>query len=312
MRFYLVAILSFTLIGIQGQILTGNVVDSKNNAIQGATLYWMFSSDGTSTSDNGFFRLERKPEHQFLITNFTGYQPDTTEVAPNELYIIIRLQEGLMLQTVNIQAERNSNSFSRLEPLNIESLEKKEFKKAACCSLSESFQTSNAVDVSYSNAVTGTKEIQFLGLRGLYTQFLIENRTAFDGILSTMGYDLIPGTWLDQVNILKGASSALHGSQSMAGAINVQLKKPDTDHPVYLNLFGDLHGRLESNLHLNKKWNDRKASGLYLNATTNASSRDHNEDSFQDEPKVNKVKGLIRNTFYSESFEGQLNAQVLN
>lgn len=118
--------------------------------------------------------------------------------------------------------------------------------------MSESFQTSNAVDVSYSNAVTGTKEIQFLGLRGLYTQFLIENRTAFDGILSTMGYDLIPGTWLDQVNILKGASSALHGSQSMAGAINVQLKKPDTDHPVYLNLFGDLHGRLESNLHLNK------------------------------------------------------------
>lgn len=73
--------------------------------------------------------MERKPEHQFLITNFTGYQPDTTEVAPNELYIIIRLQEGLMLQTVNIQAERNSNSFSRLEPLNIESLEKKEFKK---------------------------------------------------------------------------------------------------------------------------------------------------------------------------------------
>lgn len=69
--------------------------------------------------------------------------------------------------------------------------------------MSESFQTSNAVDVSYSNAVTGTKEIQFLGLRGLYTQFLIENRTAFDGILSTMGYDLIPGTWLDQVNILK-------------------------------------------------------------------------------------------------------------
>ena len=63
----------------------------------------------------------------------------------------------------------------------------------------------------------------------------------------------------------------------MAGAINVQLKKPDTDHPVYVNLFGDLHGRLESNLHLNKKWNDRKASGLYLNATTNTASRDHNK-----------------------------------
>lgn len=312
MRFYLMTIMAFAIFAIQAQTLTGNVVDSKNNAIQGATVYWLFSSDGTATSENGFFRINHKADHKFLVTSYTGYEADTTEIAPNETYVIIKLKEGVMLQTVNIQSERNSNSFSRLEPLNIESLEKKEFKKAACCSLSESFQTSNAVDVSYSNAVTGTKEIQFLGLRGLYTQFLIENRPAFDGILSTMGYDLIPGTWLDQVNILKGASSALHGSQSMAGAINVQLKKPDTDHPVYVNLFGDLHGRLESNLHLNKKWNDRKASGLYLNATTNTASRDHNNDSFQDEPKVNKINGLLRNTFYSESFEGQLNAQVLN
>lgn len=312
MRFYLMTIMAFAIFAIQAQTLTGNVVDSKNNAIQGATVYWLFSSDGTATSENGFFRINHKADHKFLVTSYTGYEADTTEIAPNETYVIIKLKEGVMLQAVNIQSERNSNSFSRLEPLNIESLEKKEFKKAACCSLSESFQTSNAVDVSYSNAVTGTKEIQFLGLRGLYTQFLIENRPAFDGILSTMGYDLIPGTWLDQVNILKGASSALHGSQSMAGAINVQLKKPDTDHPVYVNLFGDLHGRLESNLHLNKKWNDRKASGLYLNATTNTASRDHNNDSFQDEPKVNKINGLLRNTFYSESFEGQLNAQVLN
>ena len=312
MRFDLMRIMALAIFAIQAQTLTGNVVDSKNNAIQGATVYWLFSSDGTATSENGFFRINHKADHKFLVTSYTGYEADTTEIAPNETYVIIKLKEGVMLQTVNIQSERNSNSFSRLEPLNIESLEKKEFKKAACCSLSESFQTSNAVDVSYSNAVTGTKEIQFLGLRGLYTQFLIENRPAFDGILSTMGYDLIPGTWLDQVNILKGASSALHGSQSMAGAINVQLKKPDTDHPVYVNLFGDLHGRLESNLHLNKKWNDRKASGLYLNATTNTASRDHNNDSFQDEPKVNKINGLLRNTFYSESFEGQLNAQVLN
>lgn len=293
------------------QYFSGNVLDQQEKALQGVVVYWLNSQQGGTTNENGFFRLARKSEDSLLVLSYTGFQSDTLKIEPNQYFSVLHLNEGLVLKEVQVDANRNSNTFSRLNPLNIEGLEQKEFKKAACCSLSESFQTSNAVDVSYSNAATGSKEIQFLGLRGLYTQLLIENRPAYAGILSSTGYDLIPGTWLDKVNIQKGASTALYGAQSMAGAINVQLKKPHDDYPLYVNLFGDMHGRIEANVHLNKVWSEKNASGIYLNGSFNDVNKDHNGDSFQDDSKINRFNGLIRNTFFSNTWEGQLNGQAI-
>lgn len=293
------------------QYFSGNVLDQNEKPLQGVVLFWLSSQHGGSTNENGFFRLGRKSEDSLLVISYTGFQSDTIKIEPYQYFSVLHLNEGLILNEVQVDANRNSNTFSRLNPLNIEGLEQKEFKKAACCSLSESFQTSNAVDVSYSNAATGSKEIQFLGLRGLYTQLLIENRPAYAGILSSTGYDLIPGTWLDKVNIQKGASTALYGAQSMAGAINVQLKKPHDDYPLYVNLFGDMHGRLEANVHLNKVWSEKKASGIYLNGAFNDVNKDHNGDSFQDDSKINRFNGLIRNTFFSNTWEGQFNGQAI-
>jgi outer membrane receptor for ferrienterochelin and colicin len=311
LRKLIIILLIFQVRLIFAQNFTGNVLDQNENPLQGVLVFWLSSTTGTSTNENGYFRLTRIPENKILVISYTGFANDSIEIPADELFTLIHLKEGVILNEVQIDANRSSNTFSRINPLNIEGLEEKEFKKAACCSLSESFQTSNAVDVSYSNAATGSKEIQFLGLRGLYTQLLIENRPAFNGILSQMGYDLIPGTWLNKVNIQKGASTSIYGAQSMAGAINVQLKSPHDDYPVYFNLFGDLHGRMEGNLHLNKKWSAKRASGLYLNGTYHNAGNDHNQDGFQDDPQINRINGMIRNTFFSNTWEGQLNAQMI-
>lgn len=311
MRITIVFLLIINMHLAYGQTFSGNVVDQNQKALEGVLVHWLNAGEGMATNENGFFKLNRDPGQRYLVLSYTGYQKDTFDIPADQLFAILSLNEGLALQEVQVEDRRNSNTFSRLNPLNIEGLEQKEFKKAACCSLSESFQTSNAVDLSYSNAVTGSKEIQFLGLRGLYTHLLIENRPAFSGILSTAGYDLIPGTWLDKVNIQKGASTAIYGAQSMAGAINVQLKKPHEDYPVYANLFGDSHGRIEANLHLNQVWNEKRATGLYLHGSTHNANRDHNGDGFQDDPKIDRFNALIRNTFFSNTWEGQLNAQAI-
>ena len=50
-----------------------------------------------------------------------------------------------------------------------------ELSRAACCNLGESFTTNPSVDVSYSDAATGAKQIKLLGLSGTYVQMLAEN-----------------------------------------------------------------------------------------------------------------------------------------
>ncbi|MCC6753229.1 MAG: TonB-dependent receptor [Saprospiraceae bacterium] len=308
---FVLIILACCAVSSQAQALMGNVVDEQRQALIGASLHWLNTGSGTTTDANGFFRLERTPGVRNLVIRYTGYQADTVEISDTALLEVFVLREGIALTGVEVISERNSNAFSRLNPVNTESLLSKEFRKAACCSLSESFQTSNAVDVSYTNAATGSKEIQFLGLRGLYSELLIENKPAFAGILANAGYDLLSGTWLERVDIQKGASSVLNGANGMTGAINVQLKKPNEDHPVYANFFADGHGRLEGNLHLNQRWSEARSSGLYLNGTLQEQTRDHNGDLFQDEPRINRVNGLFRNTLLGHRFEGQVNAHAL-
>jgi len=296
---------------LEAQMFMGNVVDQNLQSLVGATVHWLESNTGTSTNDNGFFKLERKPGDHHLIISYTGFSKDTFVVDSEKSFEVFTLREGVILQTVDVQTNRNTNVFSRLEPHNVEKLEKGEFRKAACCSLAESFQTSNAVDISYTNAATGSKEIQFLGLRGIYMDLLMENRQSFSGIIAPFAFDYIPGTWMDRVDIQKGASSVVNGVQSMSGAINVQLKKPYEDVPLFLNLFGDLHGRVESNVHLNKRWNEARSSGLYLNTAFQQKNKDHNHDGFQDEAKTKRVNALIRNILFGQTLEGQINGQII-
>ena len=68
--------------------------------------------------------------------------------------------------------------------MNVEHVTERELLKAACCNLSESFETNPTVNVAYKDAVTGAKEIQLLGLGGIYSQLLTENIPNMRGIMA--------------------------------------------------------------------------------------------------------------------------------
>lgn len=293
------------------QVLTGIIKDNKDSVVIGAQVSFQESGNGTVTDQYGGFILQRAKSDNHLIIQFPGYNTDTLFVPNEQEFVQLKIIQDISLQPVEISGKRESYSFSIINPLNIETLNSEEFRKAACCTLAESFQTSNTVDLSFSNAVTGNREIQFLGLRGIYVQQLVENRPVFTGIMANLGYDYISGTWIDKVNILKGSGNTNYGLQGFTGAINVGLKKPDTDYPAFINLFGDLHGRIESNVHLNHSWNKKDHSGFYLQYIHHDGNGDHNHDGFRDDPKQDGINMLLRNTFYGHRWEGQANVQFI-
>ena len=306
-----IIILFLSALQAHSQILSGSVKNQKNEGLEGALIYFINSENGTQSDNEGKFVLFRDVNQDTLLVSYLGYASDTIILAKGQLTLNLVMDEGVQLKEITINANRPSHSFSLLNPLNVETLTSKEFRKAACCSLAESFQTSNAIDLSYNNAVVSNREIQFLGLRGAYTQQLIENRPVFTGILNTFGFDMVPGTWLSEVNILKGAGSAIYGAQSITGAINSKLVDPETDVPYYLNIYGDYHGRMEGNLHINRKFSPNAQSGIYLHASRHSGFRDHNNDGFYDDARATRLNAMIRNHYSSKNWEGQLNFQAL-
>ena len=151
-----------------------------------------------------------------------------------------------------------------------------ELLKAACCNLSESFETNPTIDVNFSDALTGTKQIKMLGLESPYMMISEENIPMIRGASQAYGLTFIPGTWIESIQITKGAGSIVNGFESISGQINTELKKPFTDLPLFINLFGSQMGRLEANVHINRKLSNRLSTGAYIHLNSNDERIDQN------------------------------------
>lgn len=295
----------------QAQNLTGRVADEAGQSLIGATLYWSGTQDGVVTDENGQFEIFRPAPPAFIVVQYVGYATDTLFIPPDMNEVTITLYSGVDLQTVEVKGESADLSFSTLQSINVETIGSGELKKAACCTLAESFETNASVDVSYSDALTGSREIQMLGLRGVYAQMLMEKRPIYSGLASLYGLDFIPGTWLESIQLTKGAGSVQTGYQSITGQINTEIVKPRDDKPLFVNLYGNIGGRGEANIHLNRAWNDQWATGLLLHGSVTRNDWDHDGDGYHDMPQKTLLNGMFRAFYAGKNLRAQFNVQAL-
>ncbi len=291
--------------------LTGMVTNEKEELLIGASVYWKDTRQGTSTDTSGHFSLPSRTVESTLVVNYIGYTPAEVQVLPGENNLWVEVSGIQALQQVTVSGKQFDSHVSTLETRNVEHISKKELGKAPCCNLSESFETNGGVDVNYANALTGVKEIQMLGLRGVYSQFMVENRPTMNGIATPFAFEYIPGTWLDGIQLAKGASSVKNGYAGIAGQINVELVKPHLDKPLFVNAFGSSEGRGELNVHLNKKGKGRISNGLLMHGSFVKNRWDMNDDNFYDSPSRQQLNGLYRVFYESPGVCAQFNVQAL-
>jgi hypothetical protein len=313
--FVLTALVIFLLPALlQGQnpaLLKGIVTNDHEELLIGATVFWAGTRTGAITDTAGRFSLPARSKEADLMIQYVGYPNATVHVMPGENNLWIEVKGTPMLKEVTVTDHAFGNSVSTLETRNVETVSHQELRKAPCCNLSESFETNGAVDVTYANAITGVKEIQMLGLRGIYSQFLIENRPAMGGIATPFAFEFIPGTWLDGIALAKGASSVKSGYNGITGQINADIVKPNLDKPVFINAFTSTEGREELNIHLNKKGKGHISNGLLLHGSVVQNHRDGNNDNFYDSPNRHQLNGLYRMIYDSPLGCGQINVQAL-
>ncbi|AOW21664.1 TonB-dependent receptor [Urechidicola croceus] len=267
--------------------------NGKISGLEGATVYWLDTDVGTTTNENGWYTIGYKPEYKKLVISFVGYQTDTIEVNSNkELHHL--LKEGNELEAVEIETKRKSTSTSYLLTENTSRISSEELLKAACCNLSESFETNPSIDVNFSDAVTGTKQIQMLGLNSPYILIAQENIPTVRGASQAYGLTFTPGTWVESIQITKGAGSVVNGYESIAGQINAELVKPLTDNKFFLNAYGSNNGRVELNTHFNQKLSDKWSTGIYLHGNNRSKKIDSNDDNFLDVPLAKQINVMNR------------------
>ncbi len=299
-------------INAQGTI-TGRVFDADSiTPLTGVTVYWSETTTGASTDLDGEFSIRRVRSTSQLIFSFIGYISDTLEVAQDvtEITHIMR-PHSREIDEVEVTARHPASHINRLEPVLTVNLTSREFIRAACCNLAESFETNASVDVVYSDAVTGAQQIELLGLAGSYVQIMTENYPAMYGLASPYGLSYVPGPWMESIQISKGTSSVMHGYEGISGQINVEFKKPAESEILYVNGFLNDAMRQEINLNTSAIFNDRLSGMLLFHGAANNRVIDHNRNGFRDEPNARQYHLFNRWDYMTETFTFRTGVRVM-
>ncbi len=287
-------ILSFFVFISQGfsQNISGFVFekleDNPKSPLTGVTLQWIQTAIGTVTDNAGKFQLPLKGvADQRIVVRFLGYRQDTIRITSVNTSIAIEMvQEKTALPVVEINEKKDNSLMSKLNARQTQVINIGELQRAACCNLAESFETNASVDVSYRDAVSGAKQIQLLGLSGIYSQIMTENIPLIRGLASTYGLNYIPGSWMESIQISKGTASVVNGYESTTGQINVEYKKPENAEKFYINLYGNSNLRFETNIDGSIKINDKLSTMLMVHVDESGNKIDENHDGFMDLPRI--------------------------
>lgn len=286
---------------VLGVVLTLNP-EGEREAVPFATVYWLESGTYADCDGDGKFRIARDDgRDRTLVTAALGYRRDTMAVADDVEYVEVFLRSDSELDEAVVVARSDANYLLRSSSVRTEVISSAGLNKMACCNLAESFENSASVSVGYSDAVTGARQIRLLGLSGIYTAMLDENRPVMRGLAAPFGLSYIPGQWLESIQIAKGPSSVINGVEAISGQINVEHRKPTDEKPLFLNAFVNsmLMGELNaaSSLQIGSKW----STVLMAHASHSFMDHDMNGDGFRDEPRTTHLNIANRWLYYDES-----------
>ncbi|MDX5345863.1 MAG: TonB-dependent receptor, partial [Hymenobacteraceae bacterium] len=290
----------------------GHIFDKANldYRLVGATVVWKGTSTGTSTDATGYYSLPAPPTPvSEIVISYIGYKTDTINVA-GKSHVRVLLQSSTELKAVEVVTEESR--INALTPTQTQVITSRDLEKSACCNLAESFETNASVEVTTTDAVSGAKQIQMLGLDGSYTLLTTDNIPALRGLATPYRLNYLSGTYISAIDIIKGTGSVINGYEAISGQINVRLQEPDKTERLYLNLYGNSLAKFDANLNLATSLNKKWSTVLMLHSDHLGNRVDRNDDGFMDLPLstqynvYNKWKYSSGKNFNSEFAIGAL------
>ncbi len=216
------------------------------------------------------------------------------------------------IKTVNVGVEQAGVIYDASGATMKQLMTQNEFKKAACCTLSESFELSNTVEISNSDGVSGIRQVEMMGLNGKYALLTRDNIPQMGGLAILNGLNNIPGPMVSDVRLAKGIGSVTLGYEGITGGIDYGLKSSENSPKLEFNAYQNNQGRSEINLIHSKKFKNHVQHFTYLHLGSQYFTTDMNMDMFADMPLTNRIFAGNHLSFHKNKVEGQFGVTFWN
>jgi len=236
-----VAMLTFLGLSAQNGIVKGKVTDGETGKpVEFLNVTVEGTSTGTSTNEKGEYRLELAPGKYSLIFSSLEYAQEKVAVS---------IQAGKTL-TVNQSMGQRAFSLSEMTVKSEGKFEKRfeEITVSMEVVKPQLVQSRNAVNVDDVlqqipgvNIIDGEPQIRsgsgFSFGAGSRVMVVVDDMPLLSGDAGRPSWGLIPIENLEQIEVIKGASSVLYGSSALNGVIHVRTASPGLEPKTRFQAF---------------------------------------------------------------------------
>ncbi|MDO5104351.1 TonB-dependent receptor [Capnocytophaga sp.] len=269
-RFYIALFFWFLSLPMPAQeSLSGRVVDCQNQkGIANVFIEIQGWQHNTFSDQNGNFRFENLPAgtyHLYLVKD--GYKALFSSVKIKKgtntpILLSVCKEEAVKIEEITVTATRSDKKFSDV-PVPVQVISKNEIAKSQAVDF-ESFLENDVSGIHFTYE-GGSPNINMLGFGGKYVLFLVDSKPMAGETFDNVDYQRVNLDNVERIEIIKGASSSLYGSNAIGGVINIITRKAQAPLEVRADYVYDTNIDQKANLSVatKQKWGSLHWASFY-------------------------------------------------
>lgn len=253
--------------------LSGRVIDQKGEAVPHAVV-WVNGKRAIAVDEQGQFQWQGNEELPLrLLTQAMGYEQKNMEIfsAEKEVKIVLK-EKAARLNEVVVSATRSQRSVADL-PMPVQVVNRQQIQETGAMRITDLLREQAGLQIVADHG-TG---LQMQGLSSDYIMILLDGEPLIGRSAGTFDLDRLSISNIERIEILRGPSSSIYGSEAMAGVINIITRKSGKPFGVDIDLryrsFNSIDAGLTSYInmsdwHVSLYFNRYSTSGFDLTPDT--------------------------------------------
>ena len=229
------------------QTLKGHIYDANTNEplVGAAVTYKLHGNQGTVSDINGAYEIKLPEGGVDLVFSYIGYEDVLMPIVIGKREVITKdvyMKESTkLLEEVVVSAGRFEQKLSNVT-VSMDLVKAGDIARQAPTDITSTLRTLPGVDIvdKQPSMRGGSGWTYGVGAR---SQILVDGMSTLNPKTGEINWNTVPLENIEQIEVIKGASSVLYGSSALNGIINIRTARPGltpkTRFSAYIGIYGD-------------------------------------------------------------------------
>jgi len=220
--FWVIIFTNISLFSMNNFNVEGRIVDSKTKeGIENVNIFVEDLGVGTASSLDGYFniKIDSFESQVTLFINHIGFKSKKIIVSNINKELLIELDESFFEMDELVITGTKTSKIRENVPISTQIITNQEILNSGESNIAELLSSFSGVNLQTS--VDGGSILNIMGMDSRYILILLDGQPITGKFNNRVSLDQISTKLIDKIEISKGPSSSLYGTEAMSGVINI-------------------------------------------------------------------------------------------